>query len=86
MNMNPAAVASARTARLAREAATPVYSTDTVSAARRERERLIAAAEDYAGEEFCFICSRATDHRGEHEDEQLLAFVRSPRGRMLMRR
>lgn len=29
MNMNPAAVASARTARLAREARTPVYTSET---------------------------------------------------------
>lgn len=72
--MNPAKVAQNRTARLVREATTPVYTTETVSAAARERARQIAWSEDYAGEEYCFVCGRATDHRGEHSDEQLLAF------------
>lgn len=26
-------------------------------------------------EEFCFICSRVTDHRGEHSVDQLLALL-----------
>jgi hypothetical protein len=26
-------------------------------------------------EAFCFICSRATDHWGEHSDKQLLEFA-----------
>lgn len=25
--------------------------------------------------DFCFICSRPTDHIGEHSDEQLIAFA-----------
>lgn len=29
----------------------------------------------FAGEEFCHICGRCTDHRGEHSDEQLVAFA-----------
>lgn len=82
--MNPSLVAQARTARLAREATTPVYSTDTVSAAARERLRKIRWADRYAGEDFCHVCGRVTDHRGEHSDEQLLAFYHG-KGRMFRR-
>lgn len=72
--MNPNRVAQNRTARLVAEAAVPVYSTDTASAGRKERERMILWSEDFAGEDFCHVCGRCTDHRGEHSDEQLLAF------------
>ena len=81
---NPAQVASARTARLVREAATPVYSTDTVSAAAKERTRRILWADEYAVEDYCLVCGRATDHRGEHSDEQLLDFY-AHKGKMFRR-
>lgn len=77
--MNPNMVAKNRTARLVREAQTPTYSTDTESAARKARERRLAEAEKaLCTEDFCFVCSRCTDHFGEHSDEQLL---RAYRGR-----
>jgi hypothetical protein len=46
MNMNPAAVARNRTARLVREASTPVYSTETKP---RVREHLSVVEIEYAG-------------------------------------
>lgn len=82
--MNPNMVAKARTARLVREAQTPTYSTDTVSAAARMRDDRIRWADSYAGEEFCHVCGRVTDHRGEHSEAQLLAFY-SGKGRMFRR-
>lgn len=67
--MNPNMVARNRTARLVREAQTPVYSTTTEGA----RMRLLARAEKaLCTEDFCFVCGRVTDHFGEHSDEQLL--------------
>lgn len=72
--MNPTQVAKAHGARLAREARTPVYSTDTLSSAEHTRLERIRWADSYAGEDFCHVCGRVTDHRGEHSDEQLLAF------------
>ena len=72
--MNPMIVAQARTARLVREATTPVYSTDTVSAARAAREALLSEAEQtLCDEDYCFVCGRCTDHFGEHSEEPLLA-------------
>ena len=41
MNMNPASVAVARTARLVREAATPVYSTSTPAPKAREHQMAV---------------------------------------------
>lgn len=83
--MNPMQVASARTARLVREAATPVYSTDTATAMREDTRRLISRAQDAAcDEDYCFICKRATDHWGEHSDSQILAWANSRQGRYLM--
>lgn len=83
--MNPAAVASARTARLVREATTPVYSTDTATAMSENMRRIISRAQDAAcTDEYCFICKRATDHWGEHDDEQILRWANSRRGRYLM--
>lgn len=73
---NPAQVASAHSARLVREAATPVYSTSTPTLAE-VRENLIRMADGYAGPEYCHVCGRATEHFGEHSDEQLLAFTRT---------
>lgn len=29
--------------------------------------------------DFCFVCSRATDHWGEHSDEQLLEWAKPRR-------
>jgi hypothetical protein len=82
--MNPLEVAANRSARLVREAHTPVYSTDTTTAAHKARIETLARADGFAGEDWCFICSRPTDHRGEHDDEQLLAFARSRRGQFFM--
>ena len=77
--MNPMMVAQNRTARLAREAQTPVYSTDTVSAARKaEAARLRAATDLSMSEDFCHVCGRCTDHRGEHSDAQILAWAAKP--------
>lgn len=72
--MNPMQVAQNRTARLVREAATPVYTTSTITAAAKERENKIKWAENYTGPEFCHVCGRCTDHYAEHTDEQLLSF------------
>jgi hypothetical protein len=81
---NPNMTARARTARLVREAQTPVFSTSTPTPAQ-VRADLITRAQDAAcGEDFCFICSRATDHWGEHSDEQILAWSTTYRGKMLM--
>lgn len=49
--------------------------------AREVEEELQAAyksahySEDFYGD-FCFVCGRATDHRGEHTDAQYLAWWR----------
>lgn len=68
-----------RTARLAREASTPVYSTDTVSAkAKAERDALAEAEALACGEDFCHVCSRCTDHFGEHTPEQIMAWAKRP--------
>lgn len=81
---NPNIAAAARTARLVREAQTPVFSTSTPTPAQ-VRADLITRAQDAAcGEDFCFICSRATDHWGEHDDEQILAWATTPRAKWLM--
>lgn len=54
----------------------PVYSTDTATAARKSQARLRQQAEQIAcTDDFCFICSRPTDHFGEHTVEQLLQFA-----------
>lgn len=81
--VTPAQVAANRTARLVREAHTPVYSTTTPS---RDviYSAVLRAAESFAGPEFCHICGRATEHFGEHSDEQLAAFANSPLGMALM--
>lgn len=82
---NPAQVASARTARLVAEGAHKprlayVSETGVVSAKASEAERrLISRAQDLAcSEEFCHICKRPTDHWGEHTDEQILAWAKTP--------
>lgn len=82
--MNPKSVATARTARLVREANKPVYSTDSHRAEQRRLAKEMSHilwADEFAGEEFCHVCGRVTDHRGEHSDEQLLAFYHG-KGRM----
>lgn len=71
--MNPMMVAQARTARLVAEATTPVYSTSTEGA---RRARLDRAERALCTEDFCFVCSRCTDHFGEHSDAQLLRAYR----------
>ncbi len=82
MNINPATVAAARTARLVREAQTPVFTSTREGAQARARADLLRRAEREAcTEDYCFVCGRATEHFGEHSDEQLLAWAQSPRGR-----
>lgn len=67
--MNPNTVAQNRTARLARQGQTPVYVTSTsLALAKRLREAELALCT----EDYCFVCSRCTDHFGEHSDAQLL--------------
>lgn len=80
--MTPAQVNLNRTARLVVEASTPTPL--FVSTRAGERTRMLIRADELAGEEFCHICGRCTDHRGEHSDEQLERFARSRRGRRLM--
>ncbi|HWV45625.1 MAG TPA: hypothetical protein VN039_06340 [Nitrospira sp.] len=79
MTFTPANLVANRTARLVAEATTPVYSTDTAGAAAKERLRKLEWAEEFTHSEddrqpWCHVCSRPTDHFGEHSDEQLLAF------------
>lgn len=81
---NPNKALAARTARLAREATTPVYSTSTPTPEQR-RAALLRKAEDTAcGVDFCFVCSRATDHWGEHDENQILAWASTPLAKRLM--
>ena len=82
--MNPSKVAQNRTARLVREAATPVYSTVTPVPDPNERMARIMWSENYTGPDFCHVCRRCTDHFAEHGAEQLLAFY-SGKGRMFRR-
>lgn len=35
-------------------------------------------------DEFCHICGRVTDHWGEHDDEQILNWAKTPKGQMLL--
>lgn len=73
--MNPNQVALNRSVRLALEAATPVYTSTRES----EQAKLLSRAEALAcTDEFCFICSRATDHFAEHSDAQILAWAAKP--------
>ena len=71
-----------RTARLVAEARTPAYTSETGKVspkAAADERRLISRAQDLAcGDEFCHICSRCTDHWGEHTDEQILAWAKRP--------
>lgn len=82
--MNPSIAFAARTARLAREAATPVYSTSTPTAEEARIALLCKAEEIACGDDFCSICGRCTDHFGEHSDEQILAWTKTRMGRILM--
>jgi hypothetical protein len=85
--MTPAQVASNRTARLAATYNGPRVA--YTSTAQSERTKLLIRADDFShsGDElqpWCHVCRRPTDHFGEHSDEQLLAFARSPLGKRLM--
>lgn len=70
--MNPNQVFKNRTARLVREASTPAYTTETGVLSPAQRDRLVRAEQALCTEDYCFVCSRATDHFGEHSDAQLL--------------
>lgn len=83
--MKPSTVAQNRTARLAREATTPVYSTSTPSPEKVRADRLRKAEDAACTEDFCFVCSRATDHWGEHTPDQILAWTTTRWGKVLMR-
>lgn len=77
--MNPKMVAQNRTARLTREAQTPVYSTDTLTAEVKRMQQTQRRAADLAmSEDWCHICGRPTDHRGEHTPEQIAAWAAKP--------
>lgn len=45
---------------------------------------LLMMADDLTGPDYCHVCRRATEHYGEHSDEQLLAFANSATGRWMM--
>jgi hypothetical protein len=76
--MKPSDVARNRTARLTREARTPVYSTTTPTAAEA-RARAVAEAEVLAcTADFCHVCGRCTDHFAEHTPDQILAWAKKP--------
>lgn len=47
-------------------------------------ERIRKAQDAGCREDYCHVCRRCTDHWGEHDDEQLLAWANSPLGRILM--
>lgn len=71
MIQTPAQALANRTARLVAEGAhrdRVAYTTDTQGAARK---RLSNIERDLCTEDWCFVCSRPTDHFGEHDDEQL---------------
>lgn len=73
--MNPMMVAKNRTARLVAEMHKPTFSTSTPSPSSGKSKAVLAHIEDTAcGPEFCHICGRATDHWGEHSDEQIVAW------------
>lgn len=79
--MNPMQVAQNRTARLVQEARTPVYT----STREREEAQIIRVAQNAAcTAEYCLVCKRCTDHWGEHSDEQLLTWARSPLGKVFL--
>lgn len=67
--MNPSQAFANRTARLAREARTPVYTSESGVA---NKAVLAAAERALCTEDYCFVCGRCTDHFGEHSDAQLL--------------
>ncbi len=46
-------------------------------AAERRAERIALAEDDGCREDYCFVCRRCTDHRGEHSEAQLLAYFRA---------
>jgi hypothetical protein len=81
MNINPATVASARTARLVREAQTPLYTSETGVYTQTERDLIQQAEDNACTEDFCFVCGRCTDHWGEHSEAQLLSWAKYGRRR-----
>lgn len=40
--------------------------------AKRNAEAFAALDDELCTEDYCFVCHRSTDHRGEHSDAQLL--------------
>jgi beta-galactosidase GanA len=80
--MNPTQAFANRTARLVAEGAHKdrlAFRSEAVTVTDKLR-----MAEEFTGPEWCHVCSRATDHYGEHSDAQLLKFYNSPLGRRLM--
>lgn len=73
--MNPMQVAQNRTARLVREAHTPAYTSET---GKPNLAKLAQIEELACSDDWCHICSRPTDHFGEHDPEQLLAWAARP--------
>lgn len=81
--MNPKQVFENRTARLVREASSPVYTSQSGRYSQTEQD-IIEAAENFTGPDFCHVCGRITDHFGEHSDAQLLEWAKSPKGFWMM--
>lgn len=68
----PAQAFANRTARLVAEGAHKDRVAYTSTAASEQEKFLARAERDLCDEDWCFICSRPTDHFGEHDDEQIL--------------
>ena len=81
-NATPQTVFFAHVARIAGVLPEGTYSTETGVLSRNERFLIAHAETTGVTEEFCFVCSRCT----EHDDAQLLAFARTAKGRAMMER
>lgn len=71
--MNPTIVAKAISTRVIREATTPKWTSETGVQTPAERDLLNKAERLLCSAEFCYVCSRCTEHYGEHTDAQILA-------------
>lgn len=73
MIQTPAQAMANRTARLVAEGVHRDRVAYT-STSESEQDKFLARMERrLCTDEYCFICSRSTDHFGEHTDEQILA-------------